>query len=186
MMTIEITTLVLIGALALILSLYHHKQAASLRAIEQAAQDYYALQFRSIRRNYAGSLDSLDAFEWVSRHVSEGLSSPLAVTDVIRVVPEMQAVDLRAGDNRRVVISARPWRELYFFDRRARQAGQDRLASFASRPLLNRSRFGWGVRTVQGMTSNTDEFFDLEAEVIGRRFGVSWSAPTRLFFYVVE
>jgi cell division protein FtsL len=70
-MTIEIITFILICALALVLSLYHHRQAASLRAIESVAQDYFAMQFRSIRREYAGALDTLDSFAWVSAWADE-------------------------------------------------------------------------------------------------------------------
>jgi hypothetical protein len=185
-MTIEIITFILICALALILSLYHHRQAASLRAIECVVQDYYAMQFRSIRREYAGSLDTLNSFEWISNHVSAGMDKPVTITDVIRTVPEIQTVDLRTSDNRRVVVSPHSYGELYAFDRRARHTRRsDRLASFAARPLLNNSRFGWGVKTIEGMTSNTDEFFDLEADVIGRKLGVAWNQPTRLFFYIL-
>lgn len=190
-MTTEITTFVLVCALALIMSLYHYRQAASLRAIENVVQDYYAMQLRAARREYAGSLDTLNSFEWISRHVSADMPKPVLITDVIRVVSEMQAVDLRTSDNRRVVISTRPWRNLYYFDRKARHTKKgenaaDRISNFASRPLLNRSFFGWGVKTVEGVTSNLDEFFDLEADVIGRKLGVSWNNPTRLFFHVVE
>ncbi len=186
-MTNEILTFLLLGALTLILTLYQYRQAASLRAIENVVQDYYAMQFRAVRRNYAGVLDTLNSFEWISDHVSASMDKPLTITDVIRVIPEMQAVDLRASDNRRVVVSTRSWSELYSFDRRARHTKKsDRLASFAARPLLNNSRFGWGVITVEGLTSNTDEFFDLEADVIGKKLGVQWNQPTRLFFYVVE
>ena len=85
-MTIEIVTFILICALALVLSLYHHKQAASLRAIENVVQDYYAMQFRAARRAYAGSLETLDAFAWLSERVSAGLDKPLKITDVVRAV----------------------------------------------------------------------------------------------------
>lgn len=186
-MTTEVITVILIGALALILSFYHHRQAASLRTMENVVQDYYAMQFRTLRREYAGSLDILNPFEWASNHVSAGMDKPISITDVIRVVPEAQAVDLRTSDNRRVVISPYSWRELYYFDRKARHAkkGTDRLASFAARPLLNHNRFGWGIKTIESVTSNTDEFFDLEADVIGRKFGVQWNQPTRLYLHVV-
>jgi len=186
-MTTEIITFVLISTLALILSFYHHRQAASLRAMENVVQDYYAMQFRTLRRQYAGALDILDPFAWASNHISAGMDRPMSVTDVIRIVPEVQAVDLRTSDNRRVVISPHSWRELYYFDRKARHAkkGPDRLASFAARPLLTNSRFGWGIKSLECVTSNTDEFFDLEADVIGRKLGVQWNQPTRLYFHVV-
>jgi hypothetical protein len=185
-MTTEIITFVLICALTLIMSLYHYRQAASLRAIENVVQDYYAMQLRSIRRAYAGALDTLNPFEWVASHVAAGMDTSITITDVIRVVPEIQAVDLRTGDNRRVVVSTRSWRELYYFDRKARGAKKnDRLSAFAARPLLNNSRFGWGMTTVEGVTSNLDEFFDLEADVIGKKLGVAWNQPTRLYFYIL-
>ncbi|MCJ7434971.1 MAG: hypothetical protein MUO77_15930 [Anaerolineales bacterium] len=190
-MSLELSTVFLVFLLTVILAVYNQRQASALRGVERLVQDFVAMQFRSIRRAYAGSFDTLNPFEWVSNQVSAGLPQPVTVSEVVRVVPEVEAVEFRTGDQRRVVVSTRSWLELYYFDRKARHIKKggnaaDRVSNFASRPLLNRSRFGWGITTVEGVTSNTAEFFDLEADMIGKKLGVSWNNPTRLFFHVVE
>src|SRR5690606_11883544 len=88
--------------------------------IERVAQDYYAMQMRGARRDYAGSLDTLDPLEWVSNQLSAGLPKPVQVMEAIRSVPEIDAVDLRTNDNRRVVVSIRPKSDIVLFDRRSR------------------------------------------------------------------
>lgn len=189
-MSIEYLTLTMLFVFAFILSLYNHRQASSIRGIQKVAEDYYAMQLRSVRRDYAGSLDTLNPLEWVSKQVSSELPRPITVKEVIRVVPDMQAVDLRTSDNRRIVVSTRPKVELVLFDRRSRSTknkkAADRIANFAVRPLLTKSRWGWGVTTVERVMSQLDEFFDMEANTIGKKFGVDWDNPTRLFFHVVE
>ena len=77
------------------------------------------------------------------------------------------------------------------FDRRLRTAGRkksaaERVASFAARPLLGKSRWGWGVKTVERVMSQANEFFDIEAGAVAERIGVKWDKPSRLWFYVVK
>jgi hypothetical protein len=77
------------------------------------------------------------------------------------------------------------------FDRRLRAAGikknaAERVASFASRPLLGKSRWGWGVQTIERVLSQANEFFDIEAYAVSERLGVKWGKPSRLYFYVVK
>jgi hypothetical protein len=189
-MSLEILVIAMLIVFSLILTIYNHRQAEAMRGIERVVQDYYAMQMRSVRREYAGSLDTLNPLEWVSNRLSAGLPKPVRVVDVIRSVPDIQAVDLRTNDNRRVVVSVRPKSDIILFDRRSRSARKksaaDRIADFASRPLLTKSRWGWGVKTVEMSMSQTDEFFDLEAGAVGKKFGLNWDNPTRLYFYVVE
>lgn len=193
-MSTEITMFVLLSVFALILTVFSSRQASSMREIERVVQDYYSMQLRSVRRNYAGSLDALDGLKWISDHVSAGLPKPIQVVDFIRAVPEIGAIDLRTGDNRRVVVSPYPRRDILLHDRRSKSAGRlnkkkkpaDRIASFAFRPLLDGSRYGLGITTIESSMSATDEFFDMEANAVAKKFDTNWKMPTRLYFYVVD
>jgi hypothetical protein len=189
-MSLEILVVAMLIVFSLILTVYNHRQAEAMRGIERVAQDYFAMQMRSARRDYAGSLETLNPLEWVSNQLSAGLPKPVQVVEAIRSIPEIDAVDLRTNDNRRVVVSIRPKSDIVLFDRRSKSAKKksaaDRIANFASRPLLTKSRWGWGVKTVEKSMSQADEFFDLEAGAVGKRFGVHWDNPTRLYFHVVE
>lgn len=188
---IETIAVLLIAVLAILLSLQNRRMAASLRGMERVIQNYYAMQVRDRRNEQTRAIDeSFNAFAWISGQASAGLDRPLEVTEVIRLVPEMNAVDLRTSDNRRLVVSTTPKSDILSFDKRLRAKGgrsvAKRLESFASRPLLNQSVWGNGVQVVERVLSHTAEFFDLEAQAAGTRLGIHWNNPTRLYFYVVE
>ncbi len=188
----EYIAILLIAILCLILTLYNRRMAAAIRGIESIVQDYYAMQIRARRANQMKELDdsSLNVFEWLGRQASSGLDQQVQVTEVLRLVPEAGAIDLRTADNRRLVVSPLSLPELLRFDKRVRSAGgrsvSKRVEAFASRPLLNQSRWGWGITVVERALSEAAEFFDLEAQVVGNRLGMNWRAPSRLWFYVVE
>jgi hypothetical protein len=191
-MTTETIAIAILLILTVILTFYNHRQAASIRAIESVAQDYLAIQIRAERRERAASLDALDPFEWVSKQVSAGLPKPLRAVEVARVAQDANAVELLTNDNRRVVVSTLSRGELTLFDRRARAAkrgkkksAQERVASYAAKPLLGKNR--WSVdAVVERVLSQFNEFFDMEATEAGKKMGVAWNNPTRLWFYVVD
>ena len=90
-----------------------------------------------------------------------------------------------------MIVSTLPKSDVMRFDRRLRTAGRkksaaERVASFAARPLLGKSRWGWGVKTVERVMSQANEFFDIEAGAVAERIGVKWDKPSRLWFYVVK
>lgn len=188
---IEYVAVFLIAVLAILLTLQNRRMASSLRGVERVVQNYYAMQVRDRRSEQARVIDEeFNAFAWVSEQASAGLDRPIEATEVIRLAPDMKAVDLRTSDNRRLVVSTLPKSDILHFDKHLRANGgksaQNRLETFASRPLLGQSRWGNGVQTVERVLSDTSEFFDLEAQAAGTRLGVNWNNPTRLYFYVVE
>ena len=188
---IEYVAILLIAVLAVILTLQNRRMAFSIRGVERVIQNYYAMQIRERRAKQIKEIDiSFDPYEWISVQASAGLDRPVQVMEVIRLVPEVNAVDLRTSDNRRLVVSTTSKPDLLHFDKRLRskmgRSASKRLESFASRPLLNQSRWGTGVQVVERILSDTSEFFDLEAQAAGTRLGINWNNPTRLWFYVVE
>lgn len=188
---IEYVAILLIVILAIILSYHNKRMASAIRNIESVVQDYYAMQIRTRRAQQTREIDStFNAFEWIGTQASAGLDYPLQVTEVLRLEPEVAAVDLRTTDNRRLVVSTFPLSDLLRFDKRLRASGgksaKNRLESFASHPLLNQSRWGRGIEVVERALSETAEFFDLEAQTAGTRLGMNWRQPSKLWFYVVE
>lgn len=187
-MLIEISVLCLLFLLTLILTVYNQRQAAALRGIERLVQDFVAMQMRD-RRARAGRELQLDPLAWLSALANAGLEQPLTASESLRIVQEVQAVELRTTDGRRLVVSPRPKSDLLRCDRRLRmQGGQSaaaRVGAFAWRPLLNRSRWGLGVQVIECSMSACGEFFDLEAAEVAKRFGLDWGLPTRLWCYVV-
>ena len=191
-MTVEISVALLVFFLTIILAVYNQRQASALRGMERLVQDFVAMQIRDRRtRHIEGLAERIDPLEWLARQASSELDTPITISEVIRVVHEIQAVELRATSGLRVIASTSPRSDVMRFDRRLRAAGikknaAERVASFASRPLLGKSRWGWGVQTIERVMSQANEFFDIEAEAVSERLGLKWEKPSRLWFYVVK
>jgi HAMP domain-containing protein len=191
-MTVEISVALLVFFLTVILAVYNQRQASALRGMERLVQDFVAMQIRDRRTRYIeGLAEHIDPLAWLAREASYELESPITISEVIKVVREVQAVELRASNGLRVIVSTLPKADVMRFDRRLRAAGGkksavDRVSSFASRPLLGRSRWGWGVQIMERVMSQANEFFDVEADAISQRLGLNWDKPSRLWFYVVK
>lgn len=191
-MSTEILMFIMLSIFVVILTILSYSQASSMREMERVVQDYYAMQLRTARRAYAGALDTINPFEWVSNRLSARQPKPVQIIEVIRAIPEISAVDLRTNDNRRVVVSPYPKMDILLYDRRSKvskrkkKSAADRIADFAIRPVLDGSRYGWGVTTIEVAMSKTDEFFDMEADAVGKKLNVDWKTPTRLYFHVVD
>ena len=187
-MTIEISVLLLVFMLTVILTIYNHRQAAALRGVERLVQDFVAMQIRDRRSQHVEGLDErINPFEWLSSQVSAELDAPLTITEVVRIAPEARAAELRASNGKRVVVSTFSKSEIMRYDRRMRASGKgksakERVASFAAHPLLDKSR--WVA--IERVMSQTNEFFDLEADAVAKRVGVQWNMPSRLWFYVAK
>ena len=191
-MSLELSTVFLVFLLTIILAVHNQRQASALRGVERLVQDFVAMQIRDRRtRHIEGLADHIDVMEWLERQVSSELDAPLTLSEIVRVVPEIQAVELRASSGQRVVVSTSSKLDVMRFDRRLRAAGRkksaaERVAAFAARPLLGRSRWGWGVQIIERVMSQANEFFDVEADAVAERLGVKWDKPSRLWFYVVK
>jgi len=191
-MSIEFSVALLVFLLAVILTIYNHRQAAALKGVERLVEDFVAMQIRDRRKERAKELVSIDPFDWLSRQASSGLEKSVAVAEVVRTVPDVRAVELRLKNGERMIVSPFGKSEIMRFDRRLHSSGKkaksakDRLANFASKPLLGGSRWGWGVTTIERVMSQNDEFFDIEAQAVAGRLNVQWDLPSRLWFYVVR
>ena len=191
-MSLELSTVILVFLLTVILTIYNRRQASALRGMERLAQDFVAMQIRDRRTQHIeGLAGRIDPLEWLSRQVSVELDTPLTITEVLRVAQEIHAVELRASNGQRVIVSTLPKTDVMRFDRRLRansrkKSAAERVASFASRPLLGSSRWGLGVQTIERILSQLNEFFDVEANAVAERIGVKWDKPSRLWFYVLK
>lgn len=182
----EIAVFVLILCLVVILTVYNRRQARALEYVARLEEDRAAREIRERRERKASNLQ-VDPLRWLEKTINPLLDSPLILTDTAkRVVPEAEAVELRADDGRRLLVSTQPLSALRRHDRRLRQAGgrgaSGRLTRFASTSLLGRR---WQVWNAARTMAEVGEFFDMEAGACGQDLGLDWGAPTRLWFYVL-
>ena len=118
-MTFELSTLLLVLLLAVILAVYNQRQASALRGVERLVQDFVAMQIRDRRtRHIEGLTTRIDPLDWLARQVSAELEQPVSISEVMRVVHEIRAVELRASNGQRVIVSTLPKSDILRFDRR--------------------------------------------------------------------
>ncbi len=185
---IEMSVVLLIFLLTAVLTVYNHRQASALRGMERLVQDFVAMQIRDRRTQHVEGLADMDPLAWFSRQVSSELDEPITISEVLRVAHEIQTVELRALSGQRVIVSMLPKSDVLRFDRRLRanqngKSASDRVAAYASRPLLGNGR---GIVIVERILSQVNEFFDLEASAVAERIGLKWDGPSRLWFYVLK
>jgi hypothetical protein len=182
----EIATFILILCLVLILTVYNRRQARALEYVARLEEDRTAREIKDRRERKVSELH-IDPLRWLEAMVNPLLDAPLTLTDMAkRILAEVETVELRASDGRRLLVSIHPLPALRRYDRCTRQVStkgaSGRLAQFAVTSLLGRR---WQVWNTSRTMAEAGEFFDLEAEACGQSLGLNWGAPTRLWFYVL-
>ena len=184
---LEVSTLILVLCLALILTIYNRRQAHALEYMARLEEDRAAREIKD-RRELKASQMKVEPLHWLENMVNPLLDAPLTLTGTAnRVIPEIETVEIRANDGRRLVVSTRALSDLRRYDRSSRhrasgKGAANRLNQFAATPLLkNRWRVWNAARTM----SDSGDCFDMEAEACGTGLGLNWGAPTRLWFYVL-
>jgi len=182
----EFATFILILCLALILTIYNRRQARALEYVARLEEDRAAREIRDRRGRRASEL-RVDPLRWMEQMVNPLLDTPLSLVDAPRrVIAEVEAVELRASDGRRLVISTQPPSALRRYDRRSRRASgrgaRSRLTHYATVTLLGGH---WRIWNASRTMAEAGEFFDLEASACGKNLGLNWGTPARLWFYVL-
>ena len=172
---------ILLIAIALILFVgltvyYNMHQAASLRDVRQSVDDWlmmYAKDRRAVQRKEV-KVDDWKA--WLSSH------SGLTVSAVERTFDNPHAVECSTTEGIKLVVTTLPKdklsRELKRFEIR------NKNMAHLGNPLLGRSPRK--VEVEEKSVVNSGDWFDLEADQVGRAVGVNWGETPRLFFYYVK
>ena len=185
-MYIDVLTLIAVILLALILSVYNRRQAAALRGVERIAQDYLALQIRDRRDAHAAKVEQISPRDWLEKIINRRTDNPLSLGDTLRTVPDVFAAEIgTADDGRKVIVSTQALAALKQYDKSLRHRKGDsaaaRIANVAAKPLLGRKK----PEVLEISMVEESEYFDMEAEFVGKALGVAWRQPSRLWVYVL-
>jgi len=145
-------------------------QARSLRALDNAAQNWLAMQIRKAREAKSGvTFDKGDALRWLSAIVGTD------VTDAGQVFPDFRAVEAVTEEGETVLVTAMPEDE---FRRRLKQAQKSSRLEARVAPSLPRKAKPFTV----GLSPHW-VYFDLEAAAVGKALGLDWGQPERLWVW---
>ena len=169
---IDIFTLLAVILLALTLSFYNRRQADALRGVERVVKDFLAIQIRD-RREKRKSEIAVNATEWLRKLIQARTDQEIELQDILRVVPDIFAVEIQTASNLKVIVSTKPKSVLRQYDRNIRARGrknsaEERVSSLASKPLLARKMTVLEINMIE-----ETEWFDLEAEQVGQALGVN-------------
>jgi hypothetical protein len=184
---LEATTFILVLALAVILTFYNRRQAHALEYMARLEEDRAAREIQDRRELKAAQLD-IEPLQWLESMVNPLLDVPLKLAKTAgRVIPEIQAAELRTADSRRLLVSTRGLADLRRYDRSfprrlSGKGSSNRLGQFATASLLKKR---WHIWNAARTLADSGDCFDLEAEACGRGLGLNWGTPTRLWFYVL-
>jgi len=173
---ISLVTLLAVLMLGLILWYYNSKQADALQRMAQTTEEMYMTQLKLRRDERKRQPFTMEAARWLEKQAAAGLE----LVDVIGKSHNPMWINLRAAGGVRLVVSPLDEADL----RKALKATERRSKlSSAYEPLLGDSRKKLSVtqRSLQD-----EEWFDLDADAVGKQLGVEWGEVSRLWFYVVQ
>ena len=181
--TLELTTLLAVILLAVILAFYNRRQAQALRGVERMVKDFLAIQIRDRRDEHKAKLTDINPTLWLETLINARVDKPVTLLDVLRSVNDVSAAEIATEDGRKVVVSTKPKATLKQYDKiaSARGGAAERIAAIASKPLLGKKLQVLEVNMVE----EENEYFDLEAELVGNTLNVAWRQPSRLWIYIV-
>ncbi len=184
---LEVATLILVFCLALILTIYNRRQARALEHMARLEEDRSSREIQD-RRELKAAQIQIEPLKWLEAMVNPLLDAPLTLAgSPMRVVQEIDTVEFKADDGRKLLVSTRGLAELRHYDRANRKllssiGAAERLKRFAASPLFQNH---WRIWNASRTLADSGECFDLEAQVCGRGLGLDWGAPTRLWFYLL-
>jgi hypothetical protein len=164
--------------LAILITLYNGKMAASIRSIQRVAEDWYIQQVKDRREKARRELRIDDPRAWLSDHLGMGMK----FTDLNSSLPNPLLLNFHTNDHSRVVVSPLPPEELKRALRGMQQGWHTRMGEFME-PVLGRA--GWRNRVIERSVLNGGEWFDVEAGLVGKAFDLDWGEPERLWFHVI-
>lgn len=174
--TISFVTLAAIVTIGLVIWLYNQKQASALGRMARATEDNLMISVKNRRDVHKQLPFTMTEFQWVSKQ----LDSEVSPIEVISVSQKPMWVNFRCADGgKRVVVSPLSHSELKPILKAQRSSSK---LEQAVEPLLGMSRKNL---TVKERSLRDDEWFDLEADAIGKQCGVDWGETSRLYFYIV-
>jgi hypothetical protein len=173
--TMSFVTLAGVIAFALILWYYNQRQASALKAMARALEETYMIAVKNRRDAHKQQEFKLTANDWISKQ----LDGDIKPTSPIKISNKPVWVNLRCENGERVVIS--PLSPIELRAALKAQTTNSKLDK-VEEPLLGVSRAALSVRE---RSLRDDEWFDLEADKVGKQLGVNWGEVSRLYFYIV-
>lgn len=173
---ISLVTLLAVLMLGLILWYYNSKQADALQGMAKTTEEMYMTQLKLRRDERKKQPFTMEAARWLEQQAGSGI----ALVDVISQSQNPMWINIRAAGGLRLVVSPLDEADL----RKALKETEKRSkVNTAFEPLLGDSKKNLSVtqRSLQD-----EEWFDLDADAVGKQLNMNWGEVSRLWFYVVQ
>lgn len=173
---ISIATLIAVVMLGLILWHFNSKQARSLKGMARSTENMYMVLLKARRDAKKKEPMTLAPYQWLEKQIGNGIT----LVETISTSANPVWLNLRAANGIRVVVSPLDPDEMR--DMLKQNEKRSRISS-AYESLLGDSPRNViiGERSIQN-----DEWFDLEADQVGKALNADWGEVSRLWFYVIN
>ncbi len=171
---ISLVTLIAVVMLGLILWYFNSKQANALKAMARTAKDAYLMFLKARRETRKQQPLNLNAIDWFASQIGPEVQ----LVEVLSTSKNPVWVNVRAAGGIRLVVSPLDLDELRDI---LKQTEKKSRISSAYEPLLGDSR---SLQVIERSIEN-EEWFDLDADQVGKQIGVNWGEVNRLWFYLV-
>lgn len=172
---ISIATLIAVVMLGLILWHFNSKQARSLKGMARSTENMYMVLLKTRRDAKKKEPMTLAPYQWLEKQIGAGVS----LVETISTSNNPAWLNLRAANGIRVVVSPLDPDEMREYQKQNEK--RSRISSAYEMLLGDSPRdLVIGERSIQN-----DEWFDVEADQVGKALNVDWGEVSRLWFYII-
>jgi hypothetical protein len=175
-MDISYVTLVAIVAIGIIMYVYQRRQANALNGMARSLEDTHMIAVKNRREEHKQKSFEMSPNEWIAKQVD----TEAKVVETISISQKPMWANLRCDDGKRIVVSPLTFAELKAAINAQRTNSK---LNQITEPLLGTNRKT--LVTIE-RSLRDDEWFDMEAEKIGKDLGVDWGETARLNFYIIS
>jgi hypothetical protein len=174
--SIGFASFVAIVAIGLMMYFYLRRQAVALNNMARALEDTHMIAVKNRRDEHKQNPFTMNPNEWIAKQVD----TEAKVVETISVSQKPMWANLRCDDGKRIVVSPLALAELKAAINVQRTNSK---LNQITEPLLGTNRKT--LVTIE-RSLRDDEWFDMEAEKIGKDLGVNWGETARLNFYIIS
>ncbi len=185
--TIGIALVLLMATFIIIAIFYFRRQAVALEQVAEIEEERYMRQTKLWRKKDASQIKIGEPLSWFQKQVLIALGSDVQLLEAGRKHTSPPVLEFLARSGQRVLFSPLDLRAMKKAFAGKETRGKDaasRLESMQSEtPLMGRN-----MRGIQkgNVSLRDDEYFDIWAGDAGKKLGVNWGEPERLWVYLVQ
>ena len=172
--------IILIAILTFLMNHYNRRQADALNTTARVAVDWLILEIRRTREERKDNLVITKPLAWIATHAN------MEILRKDRIFEEFAAVEFSTTAGKLVVSSLDPTDIKTALKKFRSHRWTSKAIKANNIPLLPVNWMGAIKAEVHSVSLQDYQWFDIEAEQVGKLLNMEWGVVDRLWFYDVE